>query len=171
MCVGVACDAPRLQRYGSGSRRITRRFRDRVTETNSVQLERIVETAVYVEDMALARRFYVDALGCGVLLDTARLLALAVGGVSVLLLFQRGATSSPLPTAGGVVPPHGGTGIQHIAFAISRDSYDEWLARLAEHGIPIESRVRWQRGGESIYVRDPDGHSIELITPGLWTIY
>lgn len=121
--------------------------------------------------MPRARRFYVDALGCAVLLDTSRLLALSVGGVSVLLLFQRGATISPLETPGGVVPPHGATGIQHIAFAIGGESFDAWLARLEEHGIPIESRVRWQRGGESIYVRDPDGHSIELITPGLWTIY
>jgi catechol 2,3-dioxygenase-like lactoylglutathione lyase family enzyme len=106
-----------------------------------------------------------------VLLDTARLLALSVGGASVLLLFQRGATSTPLPTAGGVVPPHGGTGIQHIAFAIGEETRDAWLTRLEQHGIPVESQVRWQRGGESIYIRDPDGHSIELITPGLWAIY
>lgn len=135
-------------------------------------LERIVETALYAEDLACSRRFYVDVLGCNVLLDTARLLALSVGGASVLLLFQRGATSAPLPTAGGVVPPHGGTGPQHVAFAV-RDSQalESWEQRLRESGVEIESRVKWQRGGESVYVRDPDGHSIELITPGLWAIY
>ena|SRR5881275_2214649 len=139
--------------------------------SNAPRLERIVETALYVDDMPRARAFYVDALGCEVLLDTQRLLALSVGGVSVLLLFRRGATSTPLDTAGGTVPPHGGTGIQHIAFAIRSESCDEWLRRLEQNGIEIESRVRWQRGAESIYIRDPDGHSIELITPGLWTIY
>ena len=142
-----------------------------MTDSKAPRLERIVETALYVDDIPRARNFYVDALGCEVLLDTARLLALSVGGASVLLLFQRGATSEPLPTPGGVVPPHGGTGIQHLAFAISRETFDAWVTRLEQHGIPVESRVRWQRGGESIYVRDPDGHSIELITPGLWTIY
>ena len=46
-----------------------------------------------------------------------------------------------------------------------------WEAALAAHGIPIESRVRWSRGGESIYFRDPDGHSVELATPGVWATY
>jgi catechol 2,3-dioxygenase-like lactoylglutathione lyase family enzyme len=61
--------------------------------------------------------------------------------------------------------------VQHLAFAIRKESLDEWINRLVERGVPIESRVRWQRGGESVYVRDPDGHSVELITPGLWAIY
>jgi len=136
------------------------------------RLDRIVETALYIDDMARSRAFYVDVLGCEPLLESGRLLALGVGGVSVLLLFQRGATNEPLPTSGGVVPPHGGTGVQHVAFAVpERQILDQWAARLEEHGVAIESRVRWQRGGESIYVRDPDGHSIELITPGLWAIF
>ena len=142
-----------------------------MADLNSPALERIVETALYVDDIARARAFYVDALGCEVLLDTQRLLALGVGGISMLLLFRRGATTTPLETAGGLVPPHGGTGVQHIAFAIRREAVDEWRQRLERNGIAIESRVRWQRGGESLYVRDPDGHSIELITPGLWSIY
>ena len=90
---------------------------------------------------------------------------------SVLLLFARGATLEPLPTPGGVVPPHGGSGPQHLAFAIATASFDRWLAHFEASGIAIESRVRWPRGGESIYVRDPDGHSVELVTPGLWAIY
>jgi catechol 2,3-dioxygenase-like lactoylglutathione lyase family enzyme len=135
------------------------------------RLERIVETALYVDDMARSRAFYVDVLGGEPLLESQRLLALSVGGVSVLLLFQRGATSEPLSTAGGVVPPHGANGVQHLAFAIQLEGLNAWLTRLETHGVPIESRVKWQRGGESVYVRDPDGHSIELITPGLWRIF
>ena len=136
------------------------------------RLDRIVETALYCDDLARSRTFYVDVLGCEPLLDSARLLALSVGGSSVLLLFQRGATVEPLPTAGGVVPPHGGTGIQHVAFAVSdRSQLETWAAKLEAKGVAIESRLRWPRGGESIYIRDPDEHSIELITPGLWAIY
>lgn len=131
----------------------------------------VLETALYVQDMARARVFYVDVLGCTPLLDTARLLALSVTDRSVLLLFQSGATLDPLPTPGGVVPPHGASGVQHIAFAIARDQVEPWRARLEAAGIPIESRVSWPRGGESLYVRDPDGHSIELATPGLWATY
>ena len=46
-----------------------------------------------------------------------------------------------------------------------------WETRLATHNIPIEGRTAWKRGGESIYFRDPDGHLLELATPGLWAIY
>lgn len=139
---------------------------------NDTTLERIIETALYVDNMARARAFYVDILGCDVLLDSQRLLALSVGGASVLLLFQRGATAEPLSMPGGIVPPHGGTGIQHIAFAVRDEAHlQRWVSRLAESGVAIESRVRWQRGGQSVHIRDPDGHSIELITPGLWAIY
>ena len=135
------------------------------------RLERIVETAVYVDDITRSRAFYVDVLGCEPLLESQRLLALSVSGASVLLLFQRGATTEPFPTPGGTVPPHGATGMQHFAFAIRADSADDWLKHLGERDVTVESRVRWPRGGESLYVRDPDGHSVELITPGLWAIY
>ena len=39
------------------------------------------------------------------------------------------------------------------------------------NNIAIEGRTTWKRGGESIYFRDPDGHLLELATPGLWAIY
>ena len=143
-----------------------------MANASAPRLDRVVETALYCDDLARSRAFYVGILGGEPLLDSARLVAVSVGGVSVLLLFQRGATSEPLATAGGVVPPHGGTGIQHVAFAVADlGQLDAWAARLDEHRVAIESRVRWPRGGESIYIRDPDQHSIELITPGLWAIY
>jgi catechol 2,3-dioxygenase-like lactoylglutathione lyase family enzyme len=31
--------------------------------------------------------------------------------------------------------------------------------------------MEWPRGGTSLYFRDPDGHLVELATPGLWSIY
>ncbi|MFN0129142.1 MAG: hypothetical protein ACKV19_20930 [Verrucomicrobiales bacterium] len=34
--------------------------------------------------------------------------------------------------------------------------------------IPVESRIRWPGGATSLYFRDPDGHAVELATPGLW---
>lgn len=134
-------------------------------------LDRLLETALYVEDLARSRHFYVDVLGCGILLDSSRLLALDVNGRSVLLLFQRGATDEPLPTPGGLVPAHGGSGQLHLAFAIPGEALEAWARRLDDAGVPIESRVHWPRGGVSLYVRDPDGHSVELATPGLWATY
>ena len=137
----------------------------------TARLDGVIETALYVADLPRARDFYAGVLGCAVLLDSARLVALDVAGRSVLLLFQRGATSEPLPTPGGVVPGHGGGGAQHLAFAVAPDALDGWAARLGAAGVAVESRVRWPRGGESLYLRDPDGHSVELATPGLWATY
>jgi len=31
--------------------------------------------------------------------------------------------------------------------------------------------VKWSRGGESLYFRDPDDHLVELATPGIWATY
>jgi catechol 2,3-dioxygenase-like lactoylglutathione lyase family enzyme len=139
--------------------------------TAAPSLSRVVETAVYVSDLDRSRAFYCGVLGAETLLDTPRLLALSVGGRSVLLLFQRGATTEPLETPGGVVPPHGASGVQHFALAIAPEALDEWRTYLARAGVTVESEVRWPRGGTSLYLRDPDNHSVELITPGLWAIY
>ena len=142
-----------------------------MNDDSTRQLDGVLETALYVSDLARARAFYVDLFNCELLLDTPRLVALSVAGRSVLLLFQRGATEVPITTAGGIVPGHGGSGVQHLAFAIAAGTADEWAEWLATAGVSVESRVRWQRGGDSLYLRDPDGHSIELATPGLWAIY
>ncbi len=58
-----------------------------------------------------------------------------------------------------------------MAFSISADELPAWEARLAGAGIGIEGRTKWSRGGDSIYFRDPDGHLLELATPGLWVGY
>jgi len=134
-------------------------------------MKRLLETALYVADLETSRRFYVQQLGAGVLLDTERLLALDIGGASVLLLFARGTTEQALPTPGGLVPGHGAHGRQHLAFAIDFQRLDAWRVHLAGAGIAIESEVEWPRGGRSLYMRDPDGHSVEIVTPGLWATY
>jgi catechol 2,3-dioxygenase-like lactoylglutathione lyase family enzyme len=51
------------------------------------------------------------------------------------------------------------------------DALPQREQRLATKGVAIEGRTRWSRGGQSLYFRDPDGHLLELATPGLWAIY
>jgi catechol 2,3-dioxygenase-like lactoylglutathione lyase family enzyme len=72
---------------------------------------------------------------------------------------------------GGSIPPHDGSGPVHIAFSIAADALRAWEARLKEADITIEGRTTWPRGGTSVYFRDPDGHLVELATPGLWQGY
>jgi hypothetical protein len=35
-------------------------------------------------------------------------------------------------------------------------------------GVVLETRLDWPKGASSLYFRDPDGHSLELGTSGLW---
>lgn len=134
-------------------------------------LNGILETALYVDDMPRARAFYEDVLGLRPMVEDSRLVAYPVAQGSVLLLFHRGSTLAPVTLPGGVVPPHDGSGPLHMAFAIPAESLDAWRTRLDAHGVAIESRVAWPKGGTSLYFRDPDGHALELATPGLWANY
>lgn len=130
----------------------------------------ILETALDVDDMDRARRFYEGVMGLVPMVEDARLVAYPVGA-GVLLLFRRGSTLEPVTLPGGVVPPHDGSGPLHMAFAIAAETLDAWIARLAAHDVAVESRVAWPKGGTSLYLRDPDGHALELATPGLWRNY
>ena len=53
----------------------------------------------------------------------------------------------------------------------ARTSWSGWEKHLAARGVAIEGATTWSRGGRSIYFRDPDGHLLELATPGLWSVY
>lgn len=130
-----------------------------------------LETALYVDDMPRAVAFYRDVLGLRPLSEGDRLSVFDAGNATVLLLFRRGATLGGLDFPGGRIPPHDGAGPVHVGFAIAAEELEAWEKRLAQHGVEIESRARWTRGGRSLYFRDPDGHSLELVTPGTWATY
>lgn len=135
-------------------------------------IDGIVETILYVDDLDRAVQFYRDVIGLEPMTgDAARFQAFKAGAAQVLLLFKRGGTLEPTQVPGGVIPPHDGTGPHHIGFAIKADVYNAWLQRLGAAGIAIESETAWPRGGRSLYFRDPDGHLVELITPGIWPNY
>jgi catechol 2,3-dioxygenase-like lactoylglutathione lyase family enzyme len=131
----------------------------------------ILETALYVDDIERAKAFYRDVLELHVMSEGPRLVSLDAGHSTVLLLFKRGATSEGLRFPGGWIPPHDGSGPSHFAFAIDAAEYDTWERQLEAQGVTIESRVTWSGGGRSIYFRDPDGHSVEMATPGVWPTY
>jgi catechol 2,3-dioxygenase-like lactoylglutathione lyase family enzyme len=131
----------------------------------------VLETCLYVEDVARAAAFYRRVFGFVPLIEEERIVALDTGPGRVLILFRRGGTLRPVPVAGSFIPPHDGTGRQHFALAIPADAYDDWKERLSAEGIAVESEVTWPQGGRSLYFRDPDGHLGELATPGLWRNY
>ncbi len=140
---------------------------------------RLLETALYVEDLERSCDFYERVLGLGPVLETSpgskienrSLRPLHLPGGQVLLLFPKGSATKTAVLSGGTIPPHDGNGRLHIAFAISASELEAWRERLKAHGVAIEGEMEWPRGGRSLYFRDPDGHLVELATPGLWPTY
>ena len=89
----------------------------------------------------------------------------------MLLLFLAGASHEDMVSERGTVPGHDGRGPVHMAFAIAAESYDAWRDRLSGAGVKMRGEMAWPAGGRSIYFEDPDGHVLELATPGLWRNY
>jgi catechol 2,3-dioxygenase-like lactoylglutathione lyase family enzyme len=134
-------------------------------------LSGVLETSLYVHDVGRSVEFYRTVFGFEILIQDARFCAFSVAGKQVLLLFRIGSSTGVTVVPGGIIPPHDGAGHLHFAFSIPADALSSWEARLAAVGVTIESRVAWERGGHSIYFRDPDRNLVELVTPGCWRIY
>jgi catechol 2,3-dioxygenase-like lactoylglutathione lyase family enzyme len=135
------------------------------------KITHVLETSLYAADLRKTAKFYTDILGLEPMLEAPRLVALDAGSKSVLLIFQAGATEDDLETDEGLIPGHDGQGRLHLALGIDRDSLDDWRSRLVAAGVTIVSETKWRRGGTSLYFHDPDGHVVELATPGLWANY
>jgi len=131
----------------------------------------VLETALYVEDVERSQAFYQRIFGFAVLFADERLCALSVADKQVLLLFKKGASTEPITTSGGMIPPSDGDGQLHFAFSIAASDVPVWEEWLAAQDVMVESKVTWERGGQSLYFSDPDGHLVELASPGIWAIY
>ncbi len=134
-------------------------------------VERVLETSLYVEDLPRAVAFYKAVFEFETLVADERMCAFNVSNRQVLLIFKKGASNAPMERPHGTIPPHDGAGCLHMAFSISAAELEKWEKPFHQKHILIESRITWPRGGTSLYIRDPDGNSIELATPGLWEIY
>jgi catechol 2,3-dioxygenase-like lactoylglutathione lyase family enzyme len=125
----------------------------------------LLESSLYVDDIAVSAEFYSRLLGFKVISDFgARGCAMEAGPRQILLLFKKGASRA-------ITSPHDGAGELHVAFAVAPSDLPQWESWLAQNGIVVEERRTWEQGGQSLYFRDPDRHLIEIATPGVWSIY
>jgi len=110
-----------------------------------------------VRDLARALAFYRDLLGLETIprpdfgVDGAWL---GAGNAQIHLIVTPDGMEVDRP------PPSLNPAASHLAFAV--DDYEATLARLREHGLEVLSTSP-QMG--QMWVRDPDGHVIELIDP------
>jgi len=136
-----------------------------------LSIDRVIETVLYVRDIERADAFYQQVLQLPAMVANERFRAYNVGEQSVLLLFIEGDSLKGAHYPEGYIPPHDGNGPLHIGLAVAKEQLPHWERHLTAHNIDIEGRMTWEHGGESIYFRDPDGHLLELVTPGIWANY
>lgn len=134
-----------------------------------MKLRAILETVIYVDDLAAAEAFYTGVLGLIVYAKVEdRHVFFKLDG-QMLLLFDPKATEQP-PSADArlPVPPHGSRGAGHVCFRASAAEIDGWRDHLIAKNVAIEAELEWPGGGRSIYFRDPAGNSLELAEAKIW---
>jgi catechol 2,3-dioxygenase-like lactoylglutathione lyase family enzyme len=129
-----------------------------------MQVRYVLETCLYVDDLAAAEAFYRDVLG----LEFAsrqpdRHVFFRCGG-RMLLLFNPAESEKE----GQELPAHGARGPGHVAFAAAPEEIPAWRTHLESRGVTIEREIAWPSGGASLYFRDPAGNSLEIATPEIW---
>ncbi|HEX4168149.1 MAG TPA: VOC family protein [Bryobacteraceae bacterium] len=133
----------------------------------------LLESALFVENLSEVRDFYRDVIGLEMVVESESGCVFVVAKGQLLLLVSHKKARVPSKTPGGEVPAcvDGAgqiLGAGHIAFAIAETEVEAWRDRLESHGVTVLAIVAWQQGATSLYFRDPDGHLLELATPGLW---
>lgn len=134
----------------------------------SPALNGILETAIYAEDLDVARAFYGGILGLEeVTAMEGRHVFFRCGRTMVLVFNPNETVKQPfdktLP-----IPPHGSKGPIHVCFAAPAGAVENWTAHLKKNDIAIESEITWENGARSVYFRDPAGNSLEFAEPKLW---
>ncbi|MEZ0077046.1 VOC family protein [Planotetraspora sp. GP83] len=62
--------------------------------------------------------------------------------------------------------------MQHLAFLVEEDEFDEIYARITGRGLPhwadpahrLPQQINRRHHGRGVYVDDPDGHALEFLT-------
>lgn len=133
-----------------------------------IQIKALDHVVLRVADTDASIRFYCDVLGCAVeriLPDELGLIQLRAGTALIDLVPLAGG----LGRLGGAGPGEEGRNVDH--FCLSLDPWDEEKIRLhlESFGVeagPVGTRYGAEGNGPSMYLKDPDGNTVELKGPG-----
>lgn len=136
------------------------------TEDIPFRVRRLDHVVLRIRDLAKSLSFYVDVLGCTVerRQDAIGLIQLRAGDSLIDLVPLDGA----LGRMGGAGPNREGRNVDHVALQIVPYDETKIRAHLKMHGVETgESGRRYgaEGDGPSVYVRDPDGNTVELKGP------
>jgi glyoxylase I family protein len=124
-----------------------------------ITIRNIDHVVIRTADMDRALGFYCGVLGCR---EERRVESIG------LVQLRAGASMIDLMDAATNPPPKGPGNMDH--FAVRVEPFDEAAIRahLAAHGVDagkVESRVGAEGNGPSMYIKDPDGNTVELKGP------
>ena len=129
------------------------------------ELEGLDHVVLLVRDMAEARHFYEQVIGCTVdrSLPEYGMVQLRAGA-SLIDLVDIGSREGEWARPEN----EGGRNMDHVCIATGPCQEQAMRAHLAHHGVAIvEEGVRYGANGDgmSFYIRDPSGNQIELKSP------
>jgi len=123
-----------------------------------------LETSLYAADLDAAERFYGDVLGLDVLLRTEGNHVSFRCGAGVIHVFDPASSRDRAS-----LPAHGTDEPVHVAFGVPTDQLAAWRRHFNRHDVEVEHTKQWDKGQRSLYVRDPGGNSVELVSNTLWS--
>ena len=131
-----------------------------------IHIREIDHIVLRVVDLPAMLRFYCEGLGCHIerRQDEIGLVQLRAGRSMLDLVPVHG----KLGRAGGAAPGREGRNLDHLCFRIEPFDEPALRAHLQAHGIdPGETVQRYGAAGQgpSIYIKDPDGNTVELKAP------
>lgn len=128
-----------------------------------MQITHIKETCLYSSLLEETLDFYTKALDLKVYDYQPGKHLFLIAGNSMLLFFNpEDSRKKDTP------PPHFGSGKMHVAFEVTQDEYESAKKHILENEIDIIHEETWSNGTHSFYFNDPNGHVLEIVTPGLW---
>jgi catechol 2,3-dioxygenase-like lactoylglutathione lyase family enzyme len=129
-------------------------------------LRKLDHIVLRVADLKASLHFYLDVLGCTMDKEQAQIGLYQVrAGQSLIDLVP---LDQPLGMMGGAGPSREGRNVDHFAIQIAPFDDATIRAHLAHHNIEVADagrRYGAEGNGPSIYIRDPDGNTVELKGP------
>jgi catechol 2,3-dioxygenase-like lactoylglutathione lyase family enzyme len=115
------------------------------------------EVALRVTDLAAMRAFYRDVVGLKEWREGDGFVFFEVaegveGHPQAFVLFDRGREIRAETST-----------LDHVAFVIGLDEYDDRRRQLEEHGIEPAAKEFPTFGWRALFVKDPDGNTVEFV--------
>jgi len=134
--------------------------------THPIAIQGFDHIVLRIRDNERMIAFYAGVLGCPVDWDRPELgLTHIRAGRQLIDLVT---LDGPLGRQGGAGPAEEGRNLDHFCLQVAPFDAPAILAHLARHGVEVaDSGTRYGALGEgpSIYVRDPEGNTVELKGP------